>query len=103
MKTIDEFRDAIESLEHVDSDAFADRERVGYRFSVRNPDGRFLVFSEGKGGVSEALMFLGAGAVMHALDNETDMRNMGGLRSKMPVVGWTFMAGWLAICGLIPR
>jgi NADH-quinone oxidoreductase subunit L len=50
----------------------------------------------------KALMFLGAGAVMHALDNETDMRNMGGLRQRMPVVGFTFMAGWLAICGLIP-
>jgi NADH-quinone oxidoreductase subunit L len=50
----------------------------------------------------KALMFLGAGAVMHALGNETDMRNMGGLRQRMPVVGWTFMAGWLAICGLIP-
>jgi NADH-quinone oxidoreductase subunit L len=50
----------------------------------------------------KALMFLGAGAVMHALHNETDMRNMGGLRREMPVVGWTFMAGWLAICGLIP-
>jgi NADH-quinone oxidoreductase subunit L len=50
----------------------------------------------------KALMFLGAGAVMHALHNETDMRNMGGLRHKMPVVGWTFMAGWLSICGLIP-
>jgi hypothetical protein len=35
--------DEIESLEHLDGDAFADRERVGYRFSVRNPEGRFLV------------------------------------------------------------
>ena len=35
--------DEIESLEHCDTDAFADRERVGYRFSVRNPKGRFLV------------------------------------------------------------
>jgi hypothetical protein len=35
--------DQIEGLEHVQSDAFADRERVGYRFSVTNPDGRFLV------------------------------------------------------------
>jgi hypothetical protein len=35
--------DEIESLEQCDSDSFADRERVGYRFSVRNPDGRFLV------------------------------------------------------------
>jgi hypothetical protein len=35
--------DEIEALEWVESDSFADRERVGYRFSVRNPDGRFLV------------------------------------------------------------
>jgi len=35
--------DEIEGLEHLESDAFADRERVGYRFSVRNPDGHFLV------------------------------------------------------------
>jgi hypothetical protein len=35
--------DEIEALEGLDSDAFADRERVGYRFSVSNPDGRFLV------------------------------------------------------------
>jgi hypothetical protein len=36
-------KDEIEALEAVESDAFADRERVGYRFSVSNPDGRFLV------------------------------------------------------------
>jgi hypothetical protein len=36
-------KDEIRSLEHVESEAFADRERVGYRFSVRNPDGDFLV------------------------------------------------------------
>ena len=35
--------DDIEALEGLECDAFADRERVGYRFSVRNPDGRFLV------------------------------------------------------------
>jgi NADH-quinone oxidoreductase subunit L len=50
----------------------------------------------------KALMFLGAGAVMHALAGETDMRNMGGLRKVMPVVGWTFMLGWLAISGIFP-
>ena len=50
----------------------------------------------------KALMFLGAGAVMHALAGETDLRKMGGLRKVMPVVGWTFMAGWLAISGIIP-
>jgi len=35
--------DEIQALEHLETDAFADRERVGYRFSVRNPDGQFLV------------------------------------------------------------
>jgi hypothetical protein len=35
--------DEIQALERLESDAFADRERVGYRFSVLNPDGRFLV------------------------------------------------------------
>ncbi|HEX2058923.1 MAG TPA: NADH-quinone oxidoreductase subunit L [Actinomycetota bacterium] len=50
----------------------------------------------------KALMFLGAGAVMHALAGETDMRKMGGLRRQMPVVGMTFFAGWLAISGIVP-
>jgi NADH-quinone oxidoreductase subunit L len=50
----------------------------------------------------KALLFLGAGAVMHALAGETDMRKMGGLRKAMPVVGWTFLAGWLAISGIFP-
>ncbi len=35
--------DEIQALESLDTDAFADRERVGYRFSVHNPKGRFLV------------------------------------------------------------
>lgn len=35
--------DEIEALEWLETGTFADRERVGYRFRVRNPDGRFLV------------------------------------------------------------
>ena len=50
----------------------------------------------------KALMFLGAGSVMHALGGLTDMRRMGGLRQVMPVTGWTFMMGWLAISGIFP-
>ena len=38
-----EDKDEIRSLESVETDTVADRERVGYRFSVENPDGRFLV------------------------------------------------------------
>ncbi|MFN2488646.1 MAG: NADH-quinone oxidoreductase subunit L [Actinomycetota bacterium] len=50
----------------------------------------------------KALMFLGAGAVMHALNGEVDMRKMGGLRKVMPITGTTFLVGWLAISGIIP-
>ena len=38
-----EDKDEIEALEGIESDAVADRERVGYRFSIRNPDGRHVV------------------------------------------------------------
>ncbi|HEY4824147.1 MAG TPA: hypothetical protein VIH49_03780 [Solirubrobacteraceae bacterium] len=46
--------DRIDSLERVETDSFADRERVGYRLAVSNPEGRFLVeqqayLSEGEG------------------------------------------------------
>ncbi|HWL66341.1 MAG TPA: NADH-quinone oxidoreductase subunit L [Actinomycetota bacterium] len=50
----------------------------------------------------KALMFLGAGAVMHALGGETDIRKMGGLRHHLPLTSSSFALGWLAICGLIP-
>jgi len=50
----------------------------------------------------KALMFLGAGSVIHGMHHEQDMRRMGGLRKYMPYTYLTFMAGWLAICGVIP-
>jgi NADH-quinone oxidoreductase subunit L len=50
----------------------------------------------------KALMFLGAGSVIHAMHHEQDMRRMGGLKKYMPKTYWTFFAGWLAICGVIP-
>lgn len=50
----------------------------------------------------KALMFLGAGSVIHGMHHEQDMRRMGGLRKYMPYTYLTFMAGWLAICGIIP-
>ncbi|MFL6286622.1 MAG: NADH-quinone oxidoreductase subunit L [Pyrinomonadaceae bacterium] len=48
----------------------------------------------------KALMFLGAGSVIHSMHHEQDMRRMGGLRKYMPKTYWTFMMGWLAICGI---
>ncbi|HVF06872.1 MAG TPA: NADH-quinone oxidoreductase subunit L [Frankiaceae bacterium] len=53
-------------------------------------------------GFFKALMFMGAGSVMHGVHDETDMRRMGGLSKAMPVTYWTFVAGWLAIIGMFP-
>ncbi len=50
----------------------------------------------------KALLFLGAGSVMHALANETDIRKMGGLKDKIPITHWTFLIGTLAIAGAPP-
>ncbi|HEX8181549.1 MAG TPA: NADH-quinone oxidoreductase subunit L [Pyrinomonadaceae bacterium] len=50
----------------------------------------------------KALMFLGAGSVIHGMHHEQDMRRMGGLKKYMPKTFWTFFCGWLAICGIIP-
>ncbi|MEP6919988.1 MAG: NADH-quinone oxidoreductase subunit L [bacterium] len=50
----------------------------------------------------KALMFLGAGSVIHGMHHEQDMRHMGGLKKYMPYTYMTFLAGWLAICGIIP-
>ncbi|MFN2614430.1 MAG: NADH-quinone oxidoreductase subunit L [Actinomycetota bacterium] len=47
----------------------------------------------------KALLFLGAGSVMHAMANRTDITKMGGLFKKIPWTGVTFAAGWLAIIG----
>src|SRR5439155_8092233 len=50
----------------------------------------------------KALMFLGAGSVMHGMEDNQDMRVMGGLKKFMPVTAMTFIFGWLAIAGLVP-
>ena len=47
----------------------------------------------------KALLFLGSGAVIHALHGEQDMRNMGGLKKYLPITYWTFLIGTLAIAG----
>jgi NADH-quinone oxidoreductase subunit L len=48
----------------------------------------------------KALMFLGSGAVIHALHGEQDIRNMGGLKKDLPITYWTFLIGALAIAGV---
>lgn len=47
----------------------------------------------------KALMFLGSGSVIHAMNGEQDIRKMGGLKKYMPITHLTFMMGWLAIIG----
>ena len=47
----------------------------------------------------KALLFLGAGSVIHGLHDEQDMKRMGGLRRFMPLTASTFIVGWLAIAG----
>jgi NADH-quinone oxidoreductase subunit L len=50
----------------------------------------------------KALLFLGAGSVMHALAGELDMRKMGALKPHMPRTYWTFLIATLAISGIFP-
>lgn len=50
----------------------------------------------------KALMFLGAGSVIHSLSGEQDIRKMGSLKKQMPITYVTFFWGWLAIIGIPP-
>ncbi|MCD0485329.1 NADH-quinone oxidoreductase subunit L [Streptacidiphilus sp. ASG 303] len=63
---------------------------VGYAFAIMH-----LVTH----GFFKAGLFLGAGSVMHGMDDEVDMRHYGGLRKYMPVTFVTFGLGYLAIIG----
>ena len=50
----------------------------------------------------KALLFLGAGSVIHGMHDEQDMRRYGALHKVMPVTAFTFIIGWLAIAGVPP-
>lgn len=50
----------------------------------------------------KALLFLGAGAVIHAMGGEQDMRKMGGLKKNMKITYWTFLIACFAIAGIPP-
>ncbi len=50
----------------------------------------------------KALLFLGAGSVIHAMSGEQDIRFMGGLKKKLPLTHLTFLIGTLAIAGVPP-
>jgi NADH-quinone oxidoreductase subunit L len=50
----------------------------------------------------KACLFLGAGSVMHGMQDDTNVQNMGGLWKKMPHTAWTFLIATLAITGAVP-
>ncbi len=66
---------------------------IGYAFAI------FHLITHG---FFKAGMFLGSGSVMHAMNNQVDMRRFGGLSTVMKVTWLTFGAGWLAIIGIPP-
>ena len=66
---------------------------IGWAFSI------FHLFTHG---FFKALMFLGAGSVMHGMGDQVNMRRFGALRGAMKVTWLTFMMGWLAILGVPP-
>jgi NADH-quinone oxidoreductase subunit L len=50
----------------------------------------------------KALLFLGSGAVIHAMHEEQDIQRMGGLKKALPTTYWTFLVGAIAISGIFP-
>jgi NADH-quinone oxidoreductase subunit L len=53
-------------------------------------------------GIFKALLFLGAGSIIHGAHDNQDMRRMGGLRAHMPATWWTYMVGAAALAGIFP-
>ncbi len=49
----------------------------------------------------KAMLFLCSGSVIHACEDEQDMRKMGGLLKKLPITGWTYLIGTLSISGML--
>ena len=62
----------------------------------------FAIFHLLTHGFFKANLFLGAGSVMHAMNDEVDMRRYGGLQKFLPITFFTFAAGYLAIIGFPP-
>ena len=91
--------------------AFSTMSQIGYMMLALGV-AKYTVGNEGEEGLGfmasmfhlfthaffKALLFLGAGSIIHAV-HSNDMRDMGGLRKYMPITFWTFLIGWLAICG----
>ena len=81
--------------------AYSTISQLGYMFLACGVGaygaGVFHLFTHG---FFKALLFLGAGSVMHAMSGELDLRKMGGLKKYMPVTYWTFLLASLSISGI---
>ena len=80
--------------------AYSTCSQLGYMFAALGVGaysaGIFHLFTHA---FFKALLFLGSGAVIHAMSDEQDMRKMGGLRTKIPVTYWMMVIGSLALTG----
>ena len=83
--------------------AYSTVSQLGYMFLALGVGafaaGVFHVFTHA---FFKALLFLGAGSVIHAMSGEQDMRNMGDLRQRIPITYWTMFIATLAIAGIPP-
>src|SRR6266550_6682283 len=83
--------------------AYSTISQLGYMFmseGAHNYSGGIFLLMEHA--FFKALLFLAAGAVIHSLGGEQDMRAMGGLRYRLKITFWTFLIGALAISGIPP-
>jgi len=80
--------------------AYSTCSQLGYMFVALGIGGYQLgIFHLFTHAFFKALLFLGAGSVIHAMHHEQDMRNMGGLRTKIPFTFWMMTIGTLALTG----
>jgi NADH-quinone oxidoreductase subunit L len=83
--------------------AYSTVSQLGYMFLAIGVGGYWVaIFHMITHAFFKALLFLGAGSVIHGMDDEQDMRRMGALRKLMPITAGTFIVGWLAISGVPP-
>jgi NADH-quinone oxidoreductase subunit L len=83
--------------------AYSTLSQLGYMFAALGV-GAFVaaIFHLMAHGFFKGLLFLGSGSVIHAVHEEQDMNNMGGLWRKIPITHWTMLVGTLAIAGIPP-
>ncbi len=80
--------------------AYSTCSQLGYMFVALGVGGYSLaIFHLFTHAFFKALLFLGAGSVIHAMHHEQDMRNMGGLRKDIPFTFWMMTIGTLALTG----